>query len=92
MDCYILHIDLLVNISRFLIVAISYHYEKHRSKLKKSIIVLEIQTWRIMNFKKFELEIVRNLCFDIIIKFEDSDFNILTVEKSYENMTFDINI
>ena len=45
-----------------------------------------------MNFKKFELEIVRNLCFDIIIKFEDSDFNILTVEKSYENMTFDINI
>ena len=42
MDCYILHIDLLVNISRFLIVAISYHYEKHRSKLKKSIIGLEI--------------------------------------------------
>ena len=45
-----------------------------------------------MNFKKFELEIVRNLCFDIIIKFEDSDFDILTVEKSYGNMTFDINI
>ena len=32
MDCYILHIDLLVNISLFLIVAISYHYGKHKKK------------------------------------------------------------
>ena len=44
-----------------------------------------------MNFKKFELEIVRNLCFDNIIKFEDSDFDILTDEKSYENiLNYDI--
>ena len=41
MDCYILHTVLLV-ITLLLIIAIIYHYAKHRSKLKNRIVVLKM--------------------------------------------------
>ena len=42
MDCYILHIALLVIIEIFIKAIIFYHSSKHRSKLKKGIAVLTI--------------------------------------------------
>ena len=55
--CYILHTVLLGIILLLIITIICYHYAKHRSK-QKSIDVLTIYKWRIMNFKKFVLKIV----------------------------------
>ena len=55
---YLLHIVLLVFILLFTITIICDHYAKHRSK-QKSIDALTIYQWKVMNFKKFVLKIVR---------------------------------
>ena len=41
MDCYILHTVLLVMVLLFITIIICYHYAKHRSKLKKKILVFK---------------------------------------------------
>ena len=43
MNCYIMHMVLLAIILMLVISIIYYNYAKHRSKLKKHIIVLTIQ-------------------------------------------------
>ena len=57
-DCYILHTVLLLIILLLIVTIICYHYAKHRSK-EKGIDALTISKWRIVNFKKFTLKIVR---------------------------------
>ena len=42
MDCYILHIVLLVIILLFIMALFCYHYVKHKVKTKKDIVVLTI--------------------------------------------------
>ena len=49
-NCYILHTVLLVIILLLIITIICYHYAKQKTYNKK---------WKIMNFKKFVLKMVR---------------------------------
>ena len=90
-DCYILHGVLLVIVLLLIVTIICYHYEKHRSK-QKSIDALQIQKWKIENFKKFILK--NRTCHDIydIIKLEDFAIdNILIDEKLHLNiLIFDV--
>ena len=57
-DCYILHAVLLVIKLPLIITTIYCHYAKQRSK-QKGIDELTAYKWRIMNFQKFVLKIVR---------------------------------
>ena len=57
-DFYILHTVLLTTILLLRIAIICYHYGKHRSK-QKDIDALTMYKWKIINFKKFLLKIVR---------------------------------
>ena len=56
--CYNLHTVLLVIILILLITITCYHYVKHWPK-QEIIDELAISKWKIMNFKKFILKIVR---------------------------------
>ena len=58
LNCYILHIVLLLIVLVLIITIICYHYANNRSK-QKSIDVLTIEKWNIMNFKKFVLKVAR---------------------------------
>ena len=53
-DCYILHAVLLVIILQYLIIIIYYYYAK-----QKGIKYTNNMEWKILNFKKFVLKIVR---------------------------------
>ena len=56
--CYILHTVLSVIILLFIIAIICYYYSKQQNKTK-SFALLTISKWRIMNFKKLVLKVVR---------------------------------
>ena len=86
MDCYILHTVLLVTIVLFIIAIICCYYVKHRPKLRKNCLTVNM---KIKNHEFKKVYIKNRTCyyFDDIIKFEDFDFdNILIDEKSYENV------
>ena len=86
---YILHTLLLAIILLLMITVICYNYAKHRSK-QKDIDALTIQKWKIMNFEKFVLNIVR-VIISVTIKLEE-DFdldNILINKKSHKNVLID---
>ena len=75
-DCYILHTVLLLNIS-----IDSYCYWKSLCKTSKYNRKLKI-----MNFKKFTLQIAQRYYFDDIIKLDVFDLNVFLDEKSLENI------
>ena len=86
---YTFHTLLLAIILLLMITIICYNYAKHRSK-QKDIDALTIQKWKIMNFEKFVLNIVR-VIISVTIKLEE-DFdldNILINKKSHKNVLID---
>ena len=75
MDCYILHLILVVIILLFIIAFICYHYEKYRSKQRH----IGAPT-----VKKVSMKNCTYYYFDDITKTEDFDFgNILLVKKPF---------
>ena len=86
---YTFHTLLLAIILLLMITIICYNYAKHRSK-QKDIDARTIQKWKIMNFEKFVLNIVR-VIISVTIKLEE-DFdldNILINKKSHKNVLID---
>ena len=87
MDCYFLRKVLIVIIILFLIAIISYHYVKHRLKLKMAY--CHTKNIKVEHKESKEVSIKNSTCyyFDDTTKIEDFDFdNILIDEKSYKDI------